>query len=68
MPTGSFWAGLVLVLMGTVFALCTAATSLALTLGSGGGLEGLLVAGCGLVVLFVPGLALLLAGRPRREA
>jgi hypothetical protein len=65
MPKGSFWAGLALVLAGAVFALCTSATSMALLLGSGAGVEGLLVSACGLGLLAVPGLALLLAGRPR---
>ncbi|HET9494327.1 MAG TPA: zinc ribbon domain-containing protein [Chloroflexia bacterium] len=68
MPKGSFWAGLSLVIAGAVFGFCTAATSLALLLGSGAGLEGLLVSACGLAVLVVPGIALLLAGRPRAGA
>jgi hypothetical protein len=65
MPQGAFWVGLALTLAGAVFVLCTAATSLALLLGSGAGIEGFLVSACGLGVLVVPGLALLLAGRPR---
>jgi hypothetical protein len=68
MPKGTFWAGLVLVFVGAVFATCTAATSVALLLGSGGGFEGLIVSACGLGVLLVPGLALLLSGRPRTRA
>jgi hypothetical protein len=68
MPSATFWVGLVLVTIGLVFGLCTAATSLALMLGSSSGLEVLLVSACGLGVLVVPGLALLIAGRPRKNA
>ena len=56
MPKGTFWAGLTLVFVGVIFALCTASTSVALLLGSGGGIEALLVSACGLAVLFLPGL------------
>jgi hypothetical protein len=68
MPSGSFWVGLALIIVGLIFAFCTAATSLALMLGSAGGVEVLFVSACGLLVLVVPGVALLLAGRPRKSA
>ena len=67
MPSGAFWVGLALIIVGLVFAFCTAATSLALMLGSAGGVEVLLVSACGLLVLVVPGLSLLLVGRPRKS-
>ncbi|MEP6774529.1 MAG: hypothetical protein ABJA50_02950 [Chloroflexota bacterium] len=70
--TWAFWVGLVMSVGSLVFAICPLLLAVALALdpqsedpaGFVGG--GLLISGCVVVGLFVPGIILVFAGRPRR--
>ena len=70
--TGAFWVGLVLSILALVLVACPALIAIALALipaeeASGGELQTVLgISSCLFLVLFVPGITLLAAGRPRR--
>lgn len=70
--TWAFWVGLVMIVGSLVFAICPLLLAMALALdpqsedpaGFLGG--GLLISACIVVVILLPGISLLLVGRPRR--